>query len=99
MLLFAGCKDHHTMPCNDQRYKYAKVEYNEFAKDGVYIAKDVHAAKGKYTEYAGDIMCIAEGEYGKSLNGLAVFACANKSAGLGLVPFTGNYSQHKPQYK
>ncbi len=52
MLSFAGCDNNHTMPCDDQRLKYAEVKYSECAKDGVYIAKGMYVTKGKYIEYA-----------------------------------------------
>jgi hypothetical protein len=65
MLLFAGCNDNHTAPRNNQRHKHAKVEYNEYAKDDVYIAKSMYVAKGKYIEYAKDGVYVAEGKYGK----------------------------------
>jgi hypothetical protein len=42
MLLFTRCNVDHTAPCNDQRLKYAKVEYGKYAKDGVYIAKGMY---------------------------------------------------------
>jgi hypothetical protein len=59
MLLFAGCDDDHTAPHDDQRRKYAKVEYGEYAEDGIYIAK------GKYIECAEDGVYDAEGRYGE----------------------------------
>jgi hypothetical protein len=65
MLLFAGCDDDHTAPHNDQRRKYAEVEYGKYAKDGVYIAKGMYVAKGKYVEYAKDVLYVTKGEYGK----------------------------------
>jgi hypothetical protein len=65
MLSFAGCDDDHTAPHNNQRHKYAEVEYGEYAEDGMYIAKGVYVAKGKYIEYAEDVVYVAEGEYGE----------------------------------
>ncbi len=35
MLLFTRCNDNRTVQCKDQRHKYAKVEYSEYAKEGV----------------------------------------------------------------
>jgi hypothetical protein len=43
MLSFAECDDDHTTPRNDQRRKYAKVEYGKYAEDGVYIAESEHS--------------------------------------------------------
>ena len=65
MLLFAGCDNNHTVPRDDQWHKYAKVEYIEYPKDSVYIAKGMYVAKGKYIEYAKDCVYITGGEYGK----------------------------------
>jgi hypothetical protein len=65
MLLFAGCDDDHTVPCNDQHCKYAEVELGEYAKDGMYIAKGMDVAKGKYIDYTKDFMYVAKGKYGK----------------------------------
>ncbi len=67
MLSFTGCGDDHTTPRNDQRHKYAKVKYSEYAEDSVYIAKGMYIpkgmyiAKGKYIEYTKDIVYVAEG--------------------------------------
>jgi hypothetical protein len=63
MLSFAGCNNNHTAPLDDQRCKYAKVEYREYAEDGVYIAKGVYVAKGKYIEYAKDGVYVTKGKY------------------------------------
>jgi hypothetical protein len=38
----------HTLPHDDQRRKYAEVEYGKYAKDSMYIDKGVCIAKGKY---------------------------------------------------
>ena len=45
----------------DQRHKYAEVKHSKYAekicehtKGGVYIAKVMYIAKGKYIEYAKD---------------------------------------------
>jgi hypothetical protein len=71
MLLFAGCDDDHTTPCDNQRHKYAEVEYGKYAKDdmyakdGVYIAKGMYVIKGKYIEYAKVGIYVAKGKYGK----------------------------------
>jgi hypothetical protein len=59
MLLFAGCNNDHIAPCYDQQCKYAKVEYGNYAGDGVYITK------GNYIEYTKDSVYVAKGEYGK----------------------------------
>jgi hypothetical protein len=59
MLLFTGCNNDHTAPHDNQQRKYAEVEYSEYAKDGMYIAK------GKYIECPKDIMYDIEGRYGK----------------------------------
>jgi hypothetical protein len=59
MLSFAGCNDDHTAPHDNQRCKYAEVEYGKYAKDGMYIAK------GKYIECAKDGMYNAKGRYGE----------------------------------
>jgi hypothetical protein len=58
MLSFARCNNDHTVQCNDQRRKYAEVEYGEYAKDGVYIIKGMDIAKDKYIEYAIDGMYV-----------------------------------------
>jgi hypothetical protein len=63
MLSFAGCDDDHTAPCIDQRRKYAEVKYDEYAEDGVYIAKGVYVAKGENSEYTEDGVSVAKGEY------------------------------------
>jgi hypothetical protein len=47
MLLFAECDNDHNVPCDDQWRKYAKVEYGEYAKYGVYIAKSKHSEYAK----------------------------------------------------
>jgi hypothetical protein len=65
MLLFTRCDNDTTAPHDDQRRKYAEVEYSEYAKDSVYIAKGVYVAKGKYIGYAEDIVYVAKSEYGK----------------------------------
>jgi hypothetical protein len=41
MLSFAGGNDDRTAPRDDQRHKYAEVEYGEHPEEGVYIAKGV----------------------------------------------------------
>jgi hypothetical protein len=61
MLSFAGCNDDCTAPRDDQRRKYAEVEYGEYAEDGVYIAKGVYVAKGRYGEYAKEAASAEEG--------------------------------------
>jgi hypothetical protein len=66
MLLFAGCNNDHTAPCNNQWGKHAEVEFGEYAKDRVYIAKGMYIAKGKYIKYAKDVVYVAKGEYGKN---------------------------------
>ena len=43
MLLFARCDNDHTTQCEDQRHKYAKVEYSECTKDGMYVAEREHS--------------------------------------------------------
>ncbi len=48
MLSFAECNDDHTAPRDDQRRKYAKVKYGEYAEDGVYVAKSKHS---EYAEW------------------------------------------------
>ena len=54
MLLFARCNDNRTAQCKDQWRKYPEVEYIEYAKDIVYVAK------GEYGKHAkGD--CIRQG--------------------------------------
>jgi hypothetical protein len=65
MLSCAGCDDDHIAPRDDQRHKYAEVEYGEYAEDGMYITKGMYVAKGKYIEYAEDVAYVAEGEYGE----------------------------------
>jgi hypothetical protein len=65
MLLCAGCDDDHIAPRDDQRCKYAEVDYGEYAEDGMHIAKGMYVAKGKYIEYAKDVVYVAEGEYGE----------------------------------
>ncbi len=60
MLLFVGCDNDHTEPCNGQRLKYAEVKYSKYAKEGVYIAKGMCVAKGKYSEYAKDGMPVRQ---------------------------------------
>jgi hypothetical protein len=44
MLLFAGCDDNHTTPCDNQWRKHADIEYGKYAKDSVYIAKGMFVA-------------------------------------------------------
>ncbi len=61
MLSFAGCNDNCTTPRDDQRHKYAKVEYGEYVKDGVYIAKGMYVAEGRYGEYAKEAASVEEG--------------------------------------
>jgi hypothetical protein len=70
MLLFTGCDDDHTAPHDNQRCKYAEVEYGKYAKDGMYItkgkyiecAKDgVYDTKGRYGEYAKEAASVEEG--------------------------------------
>ncbi len=34
----------------DQQRKYTKFEYDEYTKDGMYIAKRMYVVKGKYIE-------------------------------------------------
>ncbi len=65
VLSCAGFDDDHIAPRDDQRRKYAEVEYGEYAEDGMYIAKGMYVAKGKYIEYAEDVVYVAEGEYGE----------------------------------
>ena len=65
MLSFAGCDDDRTAPHDDQRHKYAEVEYREYAKDRLYIAKGVYVTKGKYIEYAKEVVYVAKGKYGE----------------------------------
>ncbi len=65
MLLCPGCDDDHIAPRDDWQRKYAEVEYDEYAKDCMYIAKGMYVAKDKYIEYAEDIVYVADGEYGK----------------------------------
>jgi hypothetical protein len=47
MLLFAGCNNDHTAPCNNKWWKYAKGEYSKYAKDGMYSAKGEYSKKSK----------------------------------------------------
>jgi hypothetical protein len=65
MLLFAGCDDDHIAPHDNQRCKYAEVEYGKYAKDSMYIAKSMYVTKGKYIEYAKDSVYHAKGKYGE----------------------------------
>jgi hypothetical protein len=55
----------------DQQRKYTKFEYDEYTKDGVYIAKRMYVVKGKYIEYAKDGVNVPKGEYG-----MGIFCCA-----------------------
>ena len=48
MLSFVGCDNDHTAPHDNQRHKYAEVEYGKYAEDGMYIAKGMYVAKDKY---------------------------------------------------
>jgi hypothetical protein len=43
MLSFAECNGNHSTPRNDQRRKYVKIEYSEYAEDGVYVAESKHS--------------------------------------------------------
>ena len=43
MLLFARCDGDRTLQCKDQQHKYAKVEYSEYTKDGMYVADSEHS--------------------------------------------------------
>ncbi len=60
MLLFAGCNDDFTAPRDDQRCKYAKVEYGEYTKDGMYIAKGVYVAESRHGKYAKEAASVEE---------------------------------------
>ena len=62
MLLFARCdKPYHALL--DQRCKYAEVKHSKHTKGGMYIAKIIHIAKGKYIECAKDGINAAKGEH------------------------------------
>ncbi len=62
-VVVAGCNNDHIAPRNNQRHKHAKVEYDKYARDGVYVAKGVYFAKGKYSDYAKDSVYSTKGEY------------------------------------
>jgi hypothetical protein len=59
MLSCTGYDDDHIAPHNNQRHKYAEVEYGEYTEDGMYISK------GKYIECTKDGVYDAESRYGE----------------------------------
>jgi hypothetical protein len=69
MLLFARCDGDRTAQCKDQQHKPRLSTVStpkkacKHTKDGVYIAKVMYVAKGKYIEYAKDGMYIANSEH------------------------------------